>query len=106
MLSTVTIPDDTGIGTIINDDSTTDVLVSIPSGYPGGMIDGAHLPVGSPLIGRVVGNPQGQITAMDQVWQLISYHPHNGGGAPAWNPTKHGFHTYIGEIMSWLHDVA
>jgi hypothetical protein len=84
--------------------STTDVLVSIPNGYPGGMIDGAHLPVGSPLIGRVVGNPQGQITALDQVWQLISYHPHNGGGAPAWNPMNHGFHTYYGELLSWLHN--
>jgi hypothetical protein len=84
--------------------SKTDVLVSIPGGYPGGMIDGAHLPVGSPLIGRVVGNPQGQITVLDQSWLLISYHPHNGGGAPAWNPTKHGFHTYYGELLSWLHN--
>lgn len=80
----------------------TDVLVLIPSGYPGGMIDGAHLPVGSPLIGRVAGQAQGQITALDQAWQLISYHPHNGGGAPAWNPMKHGFHTYYGELLSWL----
>ena len=84
--------------------SKTDVLVSIPSGYPGGMIDGAHLPVGSSLIRRVAGEPQGQVTALDQVWQLISYHPHNGGGAPAWNPTKHGFHTYYGELLSWLHN--
>lgn len=81
----------------------TDVLVLIPSGYPA-MIDGAHLPVGSPLIGRVAGQAQGQVTALDQAWQLISYHPHNGGGAPAWNPTKHGFHTYYGELLSWLHN--
>ena len=53
--------------------------------------------------GRVVGSAQDQrITALDRVWRQISDHPHNGGGGPAWNPTKHGFHTYLGELLSWL----
>jgi hypothetical protein len=82
----------------------TDVLVSIPGGYPGQMLDGAYLPVGSPLIGKVKGSPQGQITALGRTWRLISYHPHNGGGGSAWNPSIHGFHTYVGEILSWLYD--
>lgn len=85
----------------------TDVLVLIPGGYPGRMLDGAFLPEGSPLLGRLKGNPQGNtVDALDRRWQLVSYHPHTNGIGPAWNPTKHGFHTYIGEIMSWLHDVA
>lgn len=85
----------------------TDVLVLIPGGYPGQMIDGAYLPPGSPLLGRVKGSPQGDtVAALGQTWQLVSYHPHTNGIGPAWNPTKHGFHTYIGEVMSWLHDVA
>jgi hypothetical protein len=83
---------------------TTDVLVSIPDGYPGQMLDGAYLPEGSPLIGRVKGSPQAQIAALSQTWRLISYHPHNGGGGPAWNPSIHGFHTYVGELLSWLYD--
>jgi hypothetical protein len=82
----------------------TDVLVSIPSGYPGQMLDGAYLPQGSPLIGRVKGQPSGQLTALNQTWRLMSYHPHNGGGGPAWNPSVHGFHTYVGELLSWLYD--
>ncbi len=84
--------------------ASTDVLVQVPSGYPGGMIDGAYLPANSPLIGRVVGSPQHQFTIDGRGWQLISYHPHNGGGAPTWNPMKHGFHTYYGELLSWLHN--
>jgi hypothetical protein len=84
--------------------SKTDVLVLIPGGYPGQMLDGAYLPEGSPLIGRVKGSPQGQLAALNRQWRLISYHPHNGGGAAAWNPTIHGFHTYIGELLSWLYD--
>ena len=81
----------------------TDVLVPLPEGYPGSMLDFAYLPDGSPLIGRVVGSPQDpRITALDRVWRQISYHPHNGGGGPAWNPTKHGLHTYLGELLSWL----
>jgi hypothetical protein len=84
--------------------SKTDVLVLIPSGYPGQMPDGAYLPEGSPLIGRIKGSPQGQMVALNRQWRLISYHPHNGGGAAAWNPAIHGFHTYIGELLSWLYD--
>jgi hypothetical protein len=84
--------------------SKTDVLVSIPGGYPGQTLDGAYLPEGSPLIGRVKGSPQGQITALGRTWRLISYHPHNGGGGLAWNPAIHGFHTYVGELLSWLYD--
>ncbi|HEY4311874.1 MAG TPA: E2/UBC family protein [Pirellulales bacterium] len=86
--------------------SATDVLVKIPGGYPGQMLDGAYLPENSPLIGRVKGQLEAaRITADGRTWCLISYHPHNGGGAPTWNPTIHGFHTYIGEILSWLHDL-
>lgn len=84
----------------------TDVLVPIPGGYPGQMIDGAYLPEDSPLIGRVKGKPQDhRISALDRYWRQISYHPHNGGGALSWNPTVHGFHTYKGELLSWLYDV-
>jgi hypothetical protein len=82
----------------------TDVLVVIPGGYPGQMLDGAYLPEGSPLIGRVKGSPQNPLTALGRTWRLLSYHPHNGGGAAAWNPAMHGFHTYVGELLSWLYD--
>lgn len=82
----------------------TDVLVLIPGGYPGQMLDGAYLPEGSTLIGKVKGAPQDQINALGRTWRLISYHPHNGGGAPTWNPAMHGFHTYVGELLSWLYD--
>jgi hypothetical protein len=81
----------------------TDVLVRVPSGYPGQPLDGAYLPEGSPLLGRVAGSPQGVIQAEGRRWHLVSYHPHNGGGAPAWNKDKHGFHTYFDEILCWIH---
>jgi len=81
----------------------TDVLVAIPAGYPGAMLDGACLPQGSPLLGRVAGSPQGTIQADGRVWQLVSYHPHNGGGGPSWNKDRHGFHTYFDEILCWIH---
>lgn len=85
--------------------SQTDVLVTVPSGYPGHMLDGAYLPEGSPLLGRVKGSPQETfVNALDRRWQLVSYHPHNGGGAESWNPTRHGFHTYLGEVLSWLYN--
>jgi hypothetical protein len=85
--------------------AVTDVLVPVPAGYPGQMIDWAYLPDDSPLIGRVKGNPQDhRITALGRSWRRISYHPHNGGGGPAWNPTLHGFHTYAGELLSWLYN--
>jgi hypothetical protein len=81
----------------------TDVLVPIPAGYPGQLIDWAYLPADSPLIGRVKGSPQDQfITAAGRQWRQISYHPHNGGGGPKWDPTVHGFHTYLAEVLSWL----
>jgi hypothetical protein len=84
--------------------SATDVLVPVPPAYPGQMIDWAYLPDDSPLIGRVKGSPQDhRITALGRVWRRISYHPHNGGGGPAWNPALHGFHTYVGELLSWLY---
>jgi hypothetical protein len=83
--------------------SETDVLVAIPSAYPGVMLDGAYLPAGSPLLGRVEGSPQGNhIQALNRSWQLVSYHPHNGGGGPAWNKDCHGLHTYYTEILSWI----
>ncbi|MGO8930353.1 MAG: hypothetical protein ACLQU3_26085 [Limisphaerales bacterium] len=81
----------------------TDVLVLVPGGYPGQPLDGAHLPEGSPLLGRVAGSPQGIIVAEGRRWQLVSYHPHNGGGAPPWNKDRHGLHTYYDEILSWIH---
>ena len=84
--------------------ANTDVMVPVPGSYPGQMLDGACLPEGSPLIGRVKGSPQGLINAGGRAWRLISYHPHNGGGGAAWNPAIHGFHTYIGELLSWLYD--
>ncbi|EGF25983.1 hypothetical protein [Rhodopirellula baltica] len=87
------------------DPPQTDVLVPIPSGYPS-EIDWAYLPVASPLIGRVQGSPQNhRIEALGVTWQQISYHPHRGGGAPPFNPRKHGFHTYISEVLSWLYKV-
>ena len=83
--------------------AATDVLVAIPAAYPGVMLDGAYLPQGSPLLGRVEGSPQGHhVSALGQTWQLVSYHPHNGGGGPPWDKNKHGFHTYLTEILSWI----
>jgi hypothetical protein len=86
--------------------AVTDVLVPVPVSYPGEMIDWAYLPDDSPLIGRVKGSPQDhRIIALGRTWRRISYHPHNGGGGPAWNPALYGFHTYAGELLSWLYDV-
>ena len=82
--------------------ASSDVLVLVPSGYAQAMIDGACLPQGSPLIGVLKGQPGGAITAYGRTWVTISYHPHNGGGAPGWDPTQHGFHTYLDELVSWL----
>lgn len=83
----------------------TDVLVLVPGSYPGQMIDGAYLPDNSPLIGKVKGEAQDNYVQADgRRWRIISYHPHNGGGGPAWNPGVHGFHTYITELLSWLYD--
>jgi len=82
--------------------TSTDVMVLIPAGYPASMLDGAFLPEGSPLIGRVKGAAQGTIAVAGHNWRLISYHPHNGGGGPPWNPNLHGFHSYIDELLTWL----
>jgi hypothetical protein len=83
----------------------TDVIVPVPAGYPAGLIDLAGLPKGSPLLGRVRGgtNDQGSVQVDGREWQLASYHPHNGGGGPPWDPTKHGFHTYFDHLVAWLH---
>jgi hypothetical protein len=82
----------------------TDVLVLVPGGYPGQALDGAYLPQGSPLLGRVAGNPQANtVNALGRRWQLVSYHPHAGGGAPPWSKDKHGFHTYVDELLTWVH---
>ena len=86
--------------------TATDVLVPVPSAYPGQFIDWAYLPQESALIGRVKGQPQDhRINALGRVWRQISYHPHNGGGGPVWNPGRHGFHTYFGELLSWLRSI-
>ncbi len=84
--------------------SETDVIVPVPSGYPGGIIDLAGLPVDSPFLGLVKGgqNSQGRITVCGREWQLGSYHPHNGGGGPPWDPNRHGFHTYLDHLIAWL----
>jgi hypothetical protein len=86
----------------------TDVVVPVPSGYPASMIDLAGLPVGSPLLPRVAGgsNNQGIVTVDNLQFQLASYHPHNNGGGPPWEQTKHGFHTYFDHILAWLAKLA
>lgn len=82
---------------------STDVMVVVPQGYPGAALDHAYLPSGSPLFDVVKGQPEGISLDVDgRKWQRVSYHPHNGGGAPGWDPTRHGFHTYVDEILSWL----
>lgn len=83
---------------------STDVVVPVPAGYPGAMIDLAALPLGSPLLPLVRGgqNNQGVLTVDGRQWQLASYHPHNGGGGPAWDQTRHGFHTYFDHLLAWL----
>lgn len=82
---------------------STDVLVKLPRAYPGAMLDGAYLPQGSPLLGRVAGQRnQGTLNVAGRVWELVSYHPHNGGGAAAWNPSRHGVHTYYSEVLAWI----
>ena len=81
-----------------------DVIVPVPSGYPAAIIDLAGLPDGSPLLPHLRGgtNSQGVVAADGRRWQLASYHPHNGGGGPMWDQTRHGFHTYLGHLLSWL----
>lgn len=83
---------------------TEDVLVPVPPGYPANMIDLAGLPIGSPFLGRARGsqNNQGAILVAGRQWQLASYHPHNGGGGPPWDQMRHGFHTYLDQLIAWL----
>jgi hypothetical protein len=82
----------------------TDIIVPVPQGYPGAPIDLAGLPIGSPFLPRVAGggNSQGTFDIDGVMWQLASYHPHNNGGGPPWDQMKHGFHTYLGELLAWL----
>lgn len=86
---------------------TTDVVVPVPPGYPAAMIDLAGLPVGSPLLPKLKGgnNNQGVVSVDNRSFQLASYHPHNGGGGPPWDQTKHGFHTYLDQLIAWLHRI-
>jgi hypothetical protein len=81
------------------------VVVPVPPGYPGSLIDLAGLQVGSPFLPRVKGgqNNQGIVAADGRQWQFASYHPHNGGGGPAWDQMRHGFHTYLDQLIAWLH---
>ena len=37
-----------------------------------------------------------------RTWQLASYHPHQNGGGGPWDQLRHGFHTYLDHILSWL----
>lgn len=82
----------------------TDVIVPVPPGYPASPIDLAGLPVGSPLLAHIKGglNSQGIVEVSGMKWQLASYHPHSNGGAPPWDQLRHGFHTYFGELLTWL----
>lgn len=80
----------------------TDVVVAVPSGYPANMLDRAGFPENSPLIAQVKGSPQEVVDIGGRAWRMISYHPHNGGGGAPWDPSIHGFHTYLAEILAWL----
>jgi len=82
--------------------SSTDILVKVPAGYPGGIIDNAFLPEGSPLLTRTVGAEQQVETLGGRQWKQKSIHPYTGNGV-AWNKDVHGFHTYYIEMVSWLH---
>ena len=81
-----------------------DVVVPVPSGYPGSVIDLAGLPYDSEFLKRVKGgqNIQRRILICGREWHLASYHPHNGGGGPPWDASSHGFHTYFEHLISWL----
>jgi hypothetical protein len=81
-----------------------DVIVPVPNGHPAATIDLAGLEAGSPLLPRVKGgtNSQGVVVVDGRQFQLASYHPHNGGGGPPYDPLKHGFHTYFDHILAWL----
>lgn len=91
-------------GSTIGLETATDVIVPVPAGYPAAAIDLAGLPLNSTLLPRLKGgqNNQGVLHVAGRQWQLASYHPHNGGGGPPWNPIRHGFHTYIDQLIAWL----
>jgi hypothetical protein len=91
-------------GSTVGLDPMTDVIVPVPPGYPAAQIDLAGLPVNSALLPRLRGgqNNQGIVQVAGRQWQLASYHPHNGGGGPPWNPIRHGFHTYFDHLIAWL----
>lgn len=82
-----------------------DVVVPIPEGYRAAMLDLAGLPVDCPLAGRVKGGSQGEFEMNGRTWRLYSYHPHSSWPGHEWNPQKHGFHTYLTYIVSWLRDL-
>jgi len=82
--------------------SATDVLVKIPSGYPGGILDNAFLPAGSSLLDCTPGAKQQTETIGRGQWTQKSIHPHANCGT-AWNKDRHGIHTYYSEIQNWLH---
>jgi len=89
-------------GAPLNLPAASHVAVPIPGGYPASAIDLGGLPVGSPLIGRAKGQPNGPvITIAGQQYQYISYHPYQNEGG-VWDPSKHGFHTYYGWVLTWL----
>lgn len=92
------------VGATLGLPAITDVIVPIPAGYAGAPIDLAGLPIGSPFLPKVAGgaNSQGTFEIDGVMWQLASYHPHSNGGGPPWDQMKHGFHTYLGELISWL----
>jgi len=86
----------------------TDVIVPVPPGYPASPIDLAGLPVDSPLLQRAKGgqNNQGVYQVAGVTWQLASYHPHSNGGGPPWDQMRHGFHTYLDHLISWLEGLS
>lgn len=79
-----------------------DVIVAVPNGYPSAMIDRAGLIEGSATMSKVKGQPQEIIQIAGRSWRMFSYHPHTNGGGLPWNPSIHGFHTYLYEVLSWL----
>ncbi|HZH98578.1 MAG TPA: E2/UBC family protein [Fimbriimonadaceae bacterium] len=85
------------------DVGVVDVAVPIPSGYPGSLIDLAAIPDSAPFLAKLPGgiNPQGTHIAEGKSWTLASYHPYQWSDNQ-WDQTKHGFHTYYDQILSWL----
>ncbi|MCB1064457.1 MAG: hypothetical protein KDN20_16255 [Verrucomicrobiae bacterium] len=84
------------------DGGETDVLVTIPSGYPAGKLDNAYLPAGSPLLRTAPGAEQDFAQFGGRKWRKKSVHPYSGKSNSPWDQNAHGIHTYLGEILSWL----